>query len=106
VTTPPSRPPQSWNGEGEVLGVVPLLRPEGGEKESQFGLVAPEDGRPAEAEALFLPLTPDEALVVQMKCPTTSSTTTRVLSCSCLRCSDSHNPVRRESPLCLRLLSS
>jgi len=24
--------------------VVPLLRAEGGEKESQFGLVAPEDG--------------------------------------------------------------
>jgi hypothetical protein len=42
----PSQPPRSWNGEGEVLGVVPLLRAEGGEKESQFGLVAPEDGRP------------------------------------------------------------
>jgi hypothetical protein len=27
-----------------VLGVVPLLRAEGGEKESQFGLVAPEGG--------------------------------------------------------------
>jgi hypothetical protein len=40
VTTPPSRPPRSWNGEEEVLGVVPLLRAEGGEKESQFGLVA------------------------------------------------------------------
>jgi len=26
ATTPPSRPPRSWNGEGEVLGVVPLLR--------------------------------------------------------------------------------
>ena len=25
--------------------MVPLLRGEGGEKESQFGLVAPEDGR-------------------------------------------------------------
>jgi len=24
VTTPPSRPPRSWNGEGEVLGVVPV----------------------------------------------------------------------------------
>jgi hypothetical protein len=36
VTTPPSRPPWSWNGEGEVLGMVPLLRAEGGEKESQF----------------------------------------------------------------------
>jgi hypothetical protein len=43
VATPPSHPPRSWNGEGEVLGVVPLLRAEGGEKdvakESQFGLV-------------------------------------------------------------------
>jgi len=34
------------NSEGEVLGMVPLLRAEGGEKESQFGLVAPEDVRP------------------------------------------------------------
>ena len=25
VTTPPSRPPRAWKGEGEVLGVVPLL---------------------------------------------------------------------------------
>jgi hypothetical protein len=43
-----------------LLGVVPLLRAEGGEKESQFGLVAPEDGRPAAAETMILPLTPDE----------------------------------------------
>jgi len=28
VTPPPSRPPRSWNGEGEVLEVVPLLRAE------------------------------------------------------------------------------
>jgi len=44
VTTPPSRPPRSWNGEKEVLEVVPLLRAEGGEEESQFGLVASEEG--------------------------------------------------------------
>ena len=50
MTTPPKRPPRSWNGEGEVPSVVPLLRAEGGEKESQFGLMAPEDGRPSEAE--------------------------------------------------------
>ena len=25
----PQRPPRSWNDEGEVLGVVPLLRAEG-----------------------------------------------------------------------------
>jgi len=49
-----------------VLGVVPLLCVEGGEKESQFGLAAPEDGRPAEAEAMMLPLTPDEALIVDV----------------------------------------
>ena len=30
------------------------------------GLVTPEDGRPTEAEALILPLTPDEALVVDV----------------------------------------
>ena len=47
VTTPPSRRPQSWNGEGEVLGVVPLLRAEGSEEESQFGLVASvPEGKP------------------------------------------------------------
>jgi len=45
VTTPPSRPPRSWNGKEEVLGAVPLLRAEGGEEESQFGLVASEDVR-------------------------------------------------------------
>jgi hypothetical protein len=43
VTTTPSRLPRPWNDEGEVLGVVPLLRTEGGEEESQFGLVAPEE---------------------------------------------------------------
>jgi hypothetical protein len=43
-----------------------VLRAEGGEKESQFGLVPPEDGRPTEAETMFLPLTPDEALVVNV----------------------------------------
>jgi len=43
ATTPPSRPPRCWNGEGEVLGVVPLLR---AEEESQVGLVLPEDVRP------------------------------------------------------------
>jgi len=66
VTTQPSRPPRSWNGEGEVLGVVPLLRVEGSEEESQFGLVAPEDVRPSEAETMILPRTPDEALVVDV----------------------------------------
>jgi hypothetical protein len=53
VTTPPSRLPRSWNGEGEAIWKVPLLRAEGGEKESQFGLVAPKDCRPTEAEASF-----------------------------------------------------
>jgi len=61
VTTPPSRRPRSWNGEGEVLGVVPLLRAEGSEKESQFGLVVPEDVRPSEAETMILPRTPDDS---------------------------------------------
>jgi hypothetical protein len=49
-----------------VLAVAPLLRAEGGEKESQFGLVAPKDVRPTEAETMILPLTPDEALVVDI----------------------------------------
>ena len=51
-------PPAFW--------MVPLLRAEGGEKEPQFGLVAPEDGRPTEAEAMILPPTPEEALVVDV----------------------------------------
>jgi len=42
--------PRSWNGKGEVLGVVPLLRADGSEEESQVGLVLPEDVRPSEAE--------------------------------------------------------
>jgi len=46
--------------------VVPVLRAEGGEKESQFGLVAPEDGRPTEAETMIHPFTLDEALVVDV----------------------------------------
>jgi hypothetical protein len=66
VTTPPSRPPRSWDGEGEVLGVVPLLRGEGSEEESQFGLVVSEDIRATEAETMILPRTPDEALVVDV----------------------------------------
>jgi len=66
VTTPPSRPPQSWNGEGEVLGVVPLLRADGSEEESQFVLVVPEDVRPSEAKTMILPSTPDESLVVDV----------------------------------------
>jgi len=64
VSTSPSRPPRTWNGEGEVLGVVPLLRAEGGEQESQFGLVAPEDVRPTEAELMIIPT--DEALIVNV----------------------------------------
>jgi hypothetical protein len=41
--------------------MVLLLRAEGCE-EPQVGLVASEDGRPPEAEAMILPLAPDEAL--------------------------------------------
>jgi hypothetical protein len=49
-----------------VLGVVPLLRAEGGEEESQVGLVVPEDVRPLEAETMILPRTPDESLVADV----------------------------------------
>ena len=66
ATTPPSRPPRSWNGAGEVLWVVPLLRAEGSEEEAQVGLVLPEDVRPSEAETMILPRTPDESLVVDV----------------------------------------
>ena len=66
MTTPPSRAPRSWNGEGEVLGVVPLLRADGSEEEAQVGLVLPEDIRPSEAETMILPRTPDESLVVDV----------------------------------------
>jgi len=63
ATTPSSRPPRSWNGEGDLLGVVPLLR---AEEESQVGLVVPEDVRPSEAETMILPRTPDESRVVDV----------------------------------------
>ena len=54
VTTPPSRSPRAWNGEGEVLlGVVPLLSAQGREEEAQISLVAPEDVGPAEAEVVM-----------------------------------------------------
>ena len=66
MTTAPSRPPRSWNDEGEVLRIVPLLRAEGSEEESQVGLVLPEDVRPSEAEPVILPRTPDEPLVVDV----------------------------------------
>jgi len=48
--------------------VVPLLRAEGGEEESQCGLVVPEDIRATEAavETMVLSRTPDEALVVDV----------------------------------------
>ena len=49
-----SRPPRSWNGEGEVLGVVPLLRAEGSEEASQVGLVLTQDVRQSEAETMIL----------------------------------------------------
>ena len=65
VSTPPSRPPRTWNGEGEVLGVVPLCA-QCSEEEAQVGLVAPEDVGPAEAETVIRPRTPDEPLVVDV----------------------------------------
>jgi hypothetical protein len=43
--------------------MVPLLRAESGEEEPQVCLVATEDGCPTEAEAMVLPLPPDEAVV-------------------------------------------
>ena len=46
--------------------MVPLLRAEGGEEESQFGLVVPKDVPSTEAETMILPCTPDEALVVDV----------------------------------------
>jgi len=50
----------------KCFGAVPLLRAEGGEEESQFGLTVPEDSRTTEAETMILPRTPDEALVVDV----------------------------------------
>jgi len=37
ITLPASRLPRPWNGEGESIGMVPLLRAEGGEKEPALG---------------------------------------------------------------------
>jgi len=64
VTTPPSRPTQPWNGEGEALRGMPLLCTEGGEEEPQVGLMATEDGGPTKSDAMILALPPNEALVV------------------------------------------
>jgi len=68
VTVTPfrSRLPRPWSGEGEAIWIVPLLRAEGSEEEFHVGFVATEDGRPTEAEAMILPLAPDEALVVDV----------------------------------------
>jgi len=66
IFPPSSRLPRPRNGEGESIWTVPLLCAEGGEKEPQVGLVAPEDGPRPEADAMILPLTPDEALVVDV----------------------------------------
>ena len=66
VTTLLSRSPRAWNGEGEVLGVVPLLGAQGREEEAQISLVTPEDVGPAEAETVILPRTPDEPFVVDV----------------------------------------
>ena len=66
VTTPPSRSPRAWNGEGEVLGVVPLLGAQGRKEEAKVSLEAPEDVGPAEAETEIVPRTPDEPLVVDV----------------------------------------
>ena len=46
--------------------MVPLLRAEGSEEESQVGLVVPEDIRATEAETMILPRPPDESLVVDV----------------------------------------
>jgi len=66
LTTPPSRPTQPWNGEGEALRGVPLPCTEGGEEEPLVGLIATEDGRPAKSDAIILALTLNEALVVDV----------------------------------------
>jgi len=50
----------------QAIWMVLLLRAEGGEKEPRVGLMAPDDGRQTAAEAMILPLTPEEALVVDV----------------------------------------
>ena len=42
------------------------MRAEGREEEADVGLEAAEDGRTPEAQAMVLPLAPDEALVVNV----------------------------------------
>jgi len=55
-----------WRTSGTSAegGAAAARRGRRGEKELQVGLVASEDGRPPEAEAMILPLTLDEAFVV------------------------------------------
>ena len=66
MTTPPSRSPRAWNGEGEVLGVVPLLGAQGRKEEAKVSLVLPEDVGPAETKAVIFARPPDEPLVVDV----------------------------------------
>jgi hypothetical protein len=49
-----------------VTRVVALLCVEGGEKESQVGSEAAEDARAAEADAMVLAISSNEALVVDV----------------------------------------
>jgi hypothetical protein len=44
---------------------MPLLRAEGGEEEPRVCLVATEDGRPTEAEAMILPFYRGYALFIE-----------------------------------------
>ena len=68
MTTPPSRLPRPWDGEGEVLRVMALLRAEGGQDKPLVCMVATKDGRPTEAEAMVLPLPPDALAVNVARC--------------------------------------
>ena len=69
MTTPPSRPPRSWNGEelGRRSARDGAAAARRGRREGvPVRPVAPEDVRPSEAETMIPPLTPDEALVVDI----------------------------------------
>ncbi len=83
MTTPPSRSPRAWNGEGEVLGVVPPLGAQARKEEAKVSLVAPEDVGPAETEAVILARPPDEPLVVPTFCASIFATTKKLFFFYC-----------------------
>ena len=86
VTTPPSRSPRAWNGEGEVLGVVPLLCAQGREEEASS---SPLSARSSGAAPITSPLSaqanPPVLLNNRTQIPINNTYVDEHLICICLK---------------------